>query len=86
MRLTNPPKDMNQKNQFCNRLIRRLLTILGFGTSFVFMACYGPAPSHGSYEDDSEVFAVVGDSVDDEVVADSTAVGDVVEPVSAVTP
>ena len=32
-------------NQFANKLIRRVLTILGFSSTFAFMACYAPAMS-----------------------------------------
>ena len=35
----------NKLNQFANKLIRRLLTVLGFSSTFAFMACYAPAMS-----------------------------------------
>lgn len=31
--------------KFANKLIRRVLTLLGFSSSLAFMACYGPAMS-----------------------------------------
>ncbi len=38
--------------KLCNRIITRVLTLLGFSSSLAFMACYGPPPS----DDYIEVF------------------------------
>ena len=43
-------------------ILRKALVLLGFGTTFVFMACYGPAPTHGSMVDVPDEFLVEGDS------------------------
>lgn len=43
-------------------ILRKALVLLGFGTTFVFMACYGPAPTHGGMVDVPEEFMVEGDS------------------------
>ena len=43
-------------------ILRKALVLLGFGTTFVFMACYGPAPTHGGMVDVPEEFLVEGDS------------------------
>ena len=46
----------------------KLLLLLGFGTTFTFMACYGPAPTQYQYEEVDD-FAVV-----DSIAEDTTAV------------
>lgn len=32
-----------------NKLLTQLLTLLGFGSTFTFMACYGPPPDELDY-------------------------------------
>ena len=60
-------KSREMKTEKLNRLYRaalqKLLVLLGFGTTFVFMACYGPAPSHADAVADEELF-VLEDSAD----------------------
>ena len=48
-----------------NRVVMQLLTWLGIGsTSFIFMACYGPAPRQYEVVDEEDSTVVmVGDSV-----------------------
>lgn len=46
----------------------KLLLLLGFGTTFTFMACYGPAPTQYQREDVDD-FAIV-----DTIAEDTTAV------------
>lgn len=36
-------------NGWYRKLLSRLLTLLGFGSTFGFMACYGPAPEDYDY-------------------------------------
>ncbi|MBO4564892.1 MAG: hypothetical protein J5720_05630 [Bacteroidaceae bacterium] len=52
-------------NRLVNKTILQVLTFLGIGSaSFLFMACYGPAPQYGSvdYED---VDSLALDSLDE---------------------
>jgi len=52
-------------NRLVNKTILQVLTFLGIGSaSFLFMACYGPAPQYGAvdYED---VDSLVVDSLDE---------------------
>ncbi len=51
-----------KKNRLYKAVLQKLLVLLGFGTSFVFMACYGPPPSHGNLEELPEGFVVQEDS------------------------
>ena len=51
-----------KKNRFYKAVLQKLLVLLGFGTTLVFMACYGPPPSHGSMEELPDEFAIEGDS------------------------
>ena len=56
-------KVMEEKTKRIYKVIlRKALVLLGFGTTFVFMACYGPAPTHGGMVDVPEEFMVEGDS------------------------
>ena len=50
-------------------ILSKLLVLLGFSTTFVFMACYGPRPNYASVNFD-EVDSVAVDST----VVDSTDV------------
>ena len=56
-------KVMEEKTKRIYKVIlRKALVLLGFGTTFVFMACYGPAPTHGGMVDVPEEFMVEDDS------------------------
>ena len=63
-------------------LLPKLLLLLGFGTTFTFMACYGVAPRDYQYEtvDDFAVDSVAEDStvvvVDDTVAEQGGTVGE----------
>lgn len=57
------------------RLLAGALTVLGFSTTFVFMACYGPAPTDNYMEEPfpADTPLEVGDEVVDEAVVDEAA-------------
>ena len=42
-----------------NRLLTVVLTVLGFGSSLMFMACYAPPPTELRYIEDEEVVDTV---------------------------
>ncbi|MBQ3631420.1 MAG: hypothetical protein II949_09305 [Prevotella sp.] len=42
-----------------NRLLTVVLTVLGFGSSLMFMACYAPPPTELRYMEDEEVVDTV---------------------------
>ena len=51
------------------KILSKLLVLLGFSTTFVFMACYGPKPNYASVDfDEADSVAV------DSTVVDSTEV------------
>lgn len=54
------------KQSFATRFYRVVLTLLGFGSTLMFMACYAPPPSELQYIDDDEVAATDSTIVDDE--------------------
>ena len=63
---------MNTKiRRFYKALWPKLLLLLGFGTTFTFMACYGPTPTQYQHEDVDD-FAII-----DTIAEDTTAVVDV---------
>ena len=43
-----------KKRTFTNKLLTGLLTLLGFSSTFAFMACYGPPPQDLKYLDEVE--------------------------------
>jgi hypothetical protein len=60
--------------RICNKLLTSLLTLLGFGCTFAFMACYGPPPQEVKYMDEAEVVNSISEEQDDEdLVADMPA-------------
>jgi hypothetical protein len=60
----------------CNKIVTRVLTLLGFCSTFVFMACYGPAPTKFDYADmaDSVDVALVDEVNDSLGVEEADAV------------
>ena len=54
------------KQSLATRFYRVALTLLGFGSTLMFMACYAPPPSELQYMDDDEVAATDSTVVDDE--------------------
>jgi hypothetical protein len=61
------------KERICcigKKILSKLLVLLGFSTTFVFMACYGPRPNYAPVDfDDTDSISEV-----DSVSADSTIV------------
>ncbi|MCR5679029.1 MAG: BACON domain-containing protein [Prevotella sp.] len=55
----------NKLNQFANKLIRRLLTVLGFSSTFAFMACYAPAMSGDIIDVEPDTIRFEGDDVEE---------------------
>ena len=63
-------KTMKKKTRsFANRFYQAAITVLGFGSTLMFMACYAPPPSELQYADLDEVV----DSTDEQIFADSTS-------------
>ena len=54
------------KQSLATRFYRVALTLLGFSSTLMFMACYAPPPSELQYIDDDEVAATDSTIVDDE--------------------
>lgn len=53
-----------------NKLLTMLLTLLGFGSTFAFMACYGPPPQNVNYIDTpADIDSVVTDNVSQDSLA-----------------
>ena len=50
--------------EFSNKLILRMLTLLGFSSTLAFMACYAPAMSDKVYDTDSLQVQVEGSDSD----------------------
>jgi len=61
-----------------NKMVPKLLTLLGFSSTLAFMACYGPAPAHYNEVEFADTTEVMDESVEvgDSIVSDSTIVGD----------
>jgi hypothetical protein len=58
------------------KILSKLLVLLGFSTTFVFMACYGPAPKGYQAVDFDEDSTVV-DSLDtDSIVVEADEAGE----------
>ena len=53
-------------NSIGRKVLSKLLVVLGFSTTFVFMACYGPAPKYAPVDfeplDSTEVDSALADS------------------------
>lgn len=62
-----------KRRQFGNKLLARLLTILGFSSTFAFMACYGPPPEDLEYVDVAEeVDSIISTGKKNSLLKDST--------------
>jgi hypothetical protein len=63
-----------QRNSLGKKILSKLLVLLGFSTTFVFMACYGPAPKGYQQVDAEDLDSVAVDSVEtDSIVSDADA-------------
>ncbi|MBQ9669106.1 MAG: hypothetical protein IJV45_10270 [Prevotella sp.] len=64
---------MKKSRTFANRFYQFAITILGFGSTMMFMACYAPPPSELQYMDsDEEVLDSVAEAGADDVQAVDT--------------
>lgn len=62
-------------NQIKQKVLSKLLVLFGFSCTFVFMACYGPAPTEYEPIDEADVEeSFVSDSI---TVADAPVVKEV---------
>lgn len=54
------------------KILSKLLVLLGFSTTFVFMACYGPRPNYAPVDfDDTDSISEVDSVSVDSTVADT---------------
>lgn len=62
-------------NCWYNRFLTVALTVLGFGSTLMFMACYAPPPSELRYMDADEAIQMADsvnvDAVEDAVVSEA---------------
>ena len=63
------------KERICcigKKILSKLLVLLGFSTTFVFMACYGPRPNYTPVDfDDTDSISEVDSVSVDSTVADT---------------